>query len=327
MGNMAFQPIPVPQRQPQHNDDLILTLALTSHHLMSVSALPKELRLQIWALAYHTQPRRYVTLQTAPHATTHAETTFCPRTSPSPPPTTAHICRESRTETLFQARKAGHLIHLPSPLSPDNDNNNHHHHHHVPQPFFFRFGTDALLYDSTHPASIPAPAEAHFDSSPETGFLPHFLHAAGGQDARALTALALTDVHALRTDGSVSNCLRDFPALMHLLFVADAADVADADAREAFVRTAVRVVGLFEFDLSTHHPGVALRRDRGVEWDIAVRRRGAGGEGEGGRWRVEFEVVPAREWRNWATPEDDWGMAFCPTRPEVYWRVDGDGDG
>jgi hypothetical protein len=279
---------------------------------MSFAALPKELRLQIWALAYHAQPRRYVTLRTHPHPTSHPETTFCPRSSPTPPPTTAHVCRESRAETLFQARKNGHLIHLPLPLlTPDPTSPTP-----PPRPFYFRFDTDVLLYNAPpppRPSKPPhAPTHTHFDSSPESGFLPHFLHAAGGlSPATSLTHFALTHVPTLCTDGSVSNCVRNFASLRRILFVAAPSDIATAQQRMAFLRIAIGVVGLYEFDLGLKHPGHEHER---VWFDICVRR------GDGG----DVEVLPVAEWRAWATPTAEWGMSFCPTQPAVYWDVDAD---
>jgi hypothetical protein len=253
---------------------------------MSFNLLPKELRLQIWAAAYFTQPPRFVSLRTRPHDETHDEATFCPRYSPTPSPTISYVCRESRAEAQYQAQKAGHVVQLPSPLAPP------------PREFIFRFGVDVLLVDFTQ--------EAHFDDSPESGFLVHFRQA-HGCDPTALTAVAITKVHTTKTDGSICNCIRDFPRLSRLVFVASPPDLASVAAKADFVRTAANVAGMYEFDMLVHYPDRhwALSKDSvGLETvldvDFAVQKAG------------EIILLPAEEWHSWATPVPDFGPTFSP---------------
>jgi hypothetical protein len=191
---------------PKHSFFNIITqLPKMSFH--AFPSLPKEIRLQVWTLAYFSQPPRLVALRTKPHDEDHPEEdTFCPRYSPSPAPTIVNTCHEARTEAQHQARSAGHLVRLhvgKQSTSPAE----------FTQAFYFRFETD-ILYLPLEDRHV-----AHYDDSPEVGFLAH-LRQAYEVDATALRHIAITRViwSAFR-DGSTSNCLREFPNIEHITSV------------------------------------------------------------------------------------------------------------
>lgn len=128
-------------------------------------SLPKEVRLQIWALAYHASPPRVVALSTDPHSLP----------SPSPASPIYNVCREARSEARFQARKAGHLISLRQDVKPhtpdekpETPNEKPKEEENAPPDFevIFRYDVDELLMADPfawpprpHWADIPTPRE------------------------------------------------------------------------------------------------------------------------------------------------------------------------
>ncbi|CAI6318115.1 unnamed protein product [Periconia digitata] len=109
----------------------------------SIFFLPKDIRLQIWALAYHNEEPRTVALSTDPHRLP----------SPSPAPTMYNLCHESREETRFQASLSNSLISLQQPNPNTNTNSS------SPLPHLevvFRYGVDRLLITDTQ-ATPPRP--------------------------------------------------------------------------------------------------------------------------------------------------------------------------
>jgi hypothetical protein len=121
---------------------------------MSISVLPKELRLMVWALAYFNEPPRLVALETKPHDEDHDEYHFCPRYSPSPAPTVVNICQESRAEARYQAIKAGHIVELPTGVPGHNSDK-----------FYFRIDTDILLLQLEGPRRLKVAADCSDDES------------------------------------------------------------------------------------------------------------------------------------------------------------------
>jgi hypothetical protein len=246
---------------------------------MSMFSLPKELRLNIWALTYFSQPPRLVSLRTRPHD----EKTFCPRYSPTPPPTVVNICREARAEAHYQARKAGHLVRLDhGPLFVTST-----------EEFFFRFKTDILYLhlDEDH--------VKHFDDSPEVGLLRHFRHAVDC-DTAPLQNVAITKVISSGYyDGSLMNCLREFPEISRLVMMVPE-DVWQDDAQKSmFVRAALRILRMYEFDIRLQsHTG----RSAQVNVDFATLVKG------------ELAYVPKSIWRDWS--DAGWELSQRPVRSD-----------
>ncbi|KAF1930138.1 uncharacterized protein M421DRAFT_3890 [Didymella exigua CBS 183.55] len=253
---------------------------------MSIFSLPKELRLQIWSLAYFASPPRLVTLRTSPHNEQHTESTFCPRYSPTPAPTVFNICRESRAEAEYEARRHRHLISLPSPLASE------------PQGFYFRLDTDVLFID------LEA-GNKHFDDSPDAGLLAHFLEA-GGCDADALRKIAITQiVRVAFVDGALSNCLRDFPNIAYLVMVLDLRDMRSVQEKERFVLAARRIVTQYRLDMRIRAKArgeVYVHDEKRLDLDFALRKDG------------ELEVLNKSVWEGWGELERGWWKEDVPQR-------------
>jgi hypothetical protein len=239
---------------------------------MSLFSLPKEVRLDIWALAYFSQPPRLVALRTKLHDETHDENTFCPRYSPSPAPKVVNICHEARAEAHYQARKAGHLIRLhDGPLSP------------VPQyteEFYFRFAVD-ILY-------IPLEDERvkHFDDSPEVGLLSHFRRAVDC-DTSLLRNVAITQVVSSGFyDGSLSNCLREFPTISRLIMMVPERVWQGQSPKSMFVRAALRILRMYQID--TYLPPGDMEGIAYVDVDFATLVDG------------ELVFIPKENWLDWS---------------------------
>jgi hypothetical protein len=234
---------------------------------MSLFCLPKEVRLAIWSLVYFSQSPRLVALRTKPHDENHDEQTFCPRYSPTPAPTVVNICQEARAEAHYQALKAGHIVRLNcEPLFVASDE------------FYFRFETD-ILY-------LPLEDEhvQHFDDSPDVGFLCHFRT---GCDASLLQNIAVTQVVSSGYyDGSLSNCLRDFPNISRMIMVNPRKTWEIEPQKELFVRAACRIVRLYSIDILTQSP--YLRTATRLEMETATFSGG------------ELTLVPKEMW------------GFCP---------------
>jgi hypothetical protein len=254
---------------------------------MSIFSLPREIRLQIWSLAYSSESPRLVTLHTKAHDEHHAEDMFCPRYSPTPAPTVVNICQDSRAEAEYQARRANHLIHLSSPLDPN------------PQEFYFRLDTDILFIDLEHGIN------KHFDDSPDCGLLAHFLGAVGC-DATKLKSIAITQVVRVAfVDGALSNCLRDFPNIEHLIMVIDPKDMRTSQEKERFVLAARRIVTQYRLDMRIRAKArgeVYVHGERSFDLDLATRN------GRG------LEVLDKSVWEGWGELEREWWKEDVPQR-------------
>jgi hypothetical protein len=238
------------------------------------TSLPKELRLQIWALAYFAEPPRLVALQTKPHDESHGKDFFCPRYSPSPAPTIVNVCHEARVEAHFQAEKARHLVRHHVGLFPATPETMY------TEEYYFRFSTD-ILY-------IPLADQhtAHFDDSPDVGFLPHFRRAVGGCDPFTLRNVAITKVMWNGVhDGSVSNSLREFPCICRFVMLCPDEDRLKASRRNPFVRSAYRIVTLYRMDVRQQAGDMDL--DVYIDVDFATLEEG------------RLRIIPKREWGEW----------------------------
>ncbi|KAH6633278.1 hypothetical protein C7974DRAFT_452551 [Boeremia exigua] len=254
---------------------------------MSIFNLPKEIRLQIWTLVYLNEPPRLVTLRSKPHDDRHAEDVFCPRYSPTPAPTVVNICHEARAEAEYQARRANALIHLPSPLDP------------TPDEFYFRLDTDLLFIDLEHGIN------KHFDDSPDAGLLAHFLEAAGC-DATSLKNIVITQVVRVAfVDGALSNCLRDFPSIEHLVMVVDHKDMRTDQEKERFILAARRIVTQYRLDMRIRAKArgdVYVHGERLLDLDFAVR---------GG---TALSMLNKSDWEGWGDLQSNWWMEDVPQR-------------
>ncbi|KAG9197049.1 hypothetical protein G6514_002493 [Epicoccum nigrum] len=255
---------------------------------MSIFNLPKEIRLRIWELMYLDEPPRYVTLQTKSHDDQHGEDVFCPRHSPSRPPAVINICQEARAEAEFRARCAEDLICLPSPLDPN------------PKRFYFRLDVDVLYLDLEHGN------DKHFDDSPDAGFLAHFLMAEGC-DATLLKKVAVTQV--VRTafvDGALSNCLRDFPNIEHLIMVVGPKDRRTAHERERFVFAARRIITQYRLDMRIRAKArgeAYVHSEQRLDLDFAIPNGRA------------LDLLDKSSWVNWSEElERDWWTHDVPQR-------------
>jgi hypothetical protein len=255
---------------------------------MSISVLPKELRLMVWALAYFNEPLRLVALETKPHDEDHDEYHFCPRYSPSPAPTVVNICQESRAEARYQAIKAGHIVELPTGVPGHNSDK-----------FYFRIDTDILLLQ------LEGPRVRHFDDSPEVGLLAGF-SAATGYDSKSLRTVAMTKVilNGFR-DGSLSNVLRDFRKISRMVMMLTE-DVWNNDLeKELFVRAAARIVRMYKLDLMNHASNMGRTfRAHPFDVDFARLRHGA------------LDIVPKDIWKEWSDGGDEWATL---DNTEPFW--------
>lgn len=254
---------------------------------MSIYNLPKEIRLSIWALAYFNEPPRLVTLRTKPHDDHHAEDVFCPRYSSTAAPTVVNICRESRFEAEYQARRAKHLIYLPSPLDP------------MPAEFYFRLDTDVLFIDLEYGIN------KHFDDSPDCGLLAHFLEA-NGCDATNLKNIAITQiVRVAFLDGALSNCLRDFPNIGHLIMVIDSKDMRTTQEKETSVLAARRIVTQYRLDMRIRAKArgeMYVHGERSLDLDFAL-------------WNSDsLEILGKSVWEDWGELVSGWWREDVPQR-------------
>lgn len=256
---------------------------------MSLHLLPRELRLHIWALAYHREPPRLVAIETLPHICHHDETTFCPRYSPSPAPTVANLCQEARAEARFQATKAQHIVRLSSEAVTTQS-----------EDFYFRCSTDILYLN------LEGDHVKHYDDSPETGLLAHFREAIGC-DPTLLRKIAVTKVivHGFK-DGSLSNVLRDFPNISSMvMMVTD--DVWENELqKEIFVRAAARIVRMYKLDLMIRARDIGdTFKARPFDVEFARCKKGL------------LEVIPPDVWRGWSDGGDDWATLDATVDP--FW--------
>lgn len=259
---------------------------------MSISGLPKELRLQIWAIAYFSQTSRLVTITTSPHDENHAFNTFCPRYSPSPAPTVVNICQESRAEARYQATKAGHIVALPYEYESI-----------CSREFYFRFDKDILYLQ------LVGTRVKHYDNSPEVGFLAHF-QAAVGCAPSLLQNIALTDILLYgRIDGTVSNILRYFPNISHIIMMVPE-DIQDDTVRKAaFLHAARRMVTMYRFDRedTTHNTGENFK-----PYPFLVDFATLGPEND-------LRIVPKEIWRDWDKDGDGWATMDGPIDLANVW--------
>ncbi|EMD93312.1 hypothetical protein COCC4DRAFT_132796 [Bipolaris maydis ATCC 48331] len=255
---------------------------------MAISLLPKELRLQIWANVYLNEPPRLVALETKPHDEGHDEQHFCPRYCPSPAPIAVNLCQESRTEALYQATKANHIVHLPAGQAGTSCDD-----------FYFRMDTDILLLQ------LHGPRVKHYDDSPEVGLLAHFLLATGCHPTK-LRTIAITKVilHGFR-DGSLSNVLRSFPNISRMVMMLTE-DIWDNDAqKELFVRAAARIVRMYKLDLMNHaRASGETFKAHPFDVDFATLRCG------------RLDIVPKDVWRDWSDGGDEWATL---DNSEPFW--------
>jgi hypothetical protein len=260
---------------------------------MSIFDLPKELRLQIWSLSYLSHPPRLVTLRTLPHNEHHPESDFCPRYSPTPAPTVVNICREARAEAEYEARRRGDLISLPSRLGPASQAVAC-----AGPEFYFRLDTDILFIDLESGGK-------HFDDSPESGLLAHFL-AASPCDASTLRKIAITQVVRVAfIDGALSNCLRDFPAIEYLVLVLGSGDMWTVQEKERFVLAARRIVTQYRLDMRIRAKArgeVYVHDEKGLDLDFAVRK------GRG------LDVLDKSVWEDWGDLQKEWWREDVPQR-------------
>jgi hypothetical protein len=235
---------------------------------MSISVLPKEIRLQIWALAYFNEPPRLVTLETKPHDEDHDEYHFCPRYSSSPNPKVVNVCQESRAEAHYQATKAGHIVELPTGLAGYSSDR-----------FYFRINTDILLLQ------LEGPRVKHFDDSPEAGLLAGF-SAATGCNPKLLRIVAITKVilNGFR-DGSLSNVLRDFPKISRMVMMLTDEIWNNDHEKEMFVRAAARIVRMYKLDLMNHASSMG-KTFKPHPFDV--------------------DIVPKDVWKEWSDGGDEW---------------------
>ncbi|KAH7383316.1 hypothetical protein BKA66DRAFT_93762 [Pyrenochaeta sp. MPI-SDFR-AT-0127] len=252
---------------------------------MSIFDLPKEIRLHIWTHVYFSQAPRLVTLATSPHDENHTEDTFCPRYSPTPAPTAVNICHESRAEAHYQAIKAGHIVKLP-----------YEHESTCSQEFYFRFDTD-ILYLQLAGARIK-----HFDDSPEIGLLAHFRHATGCAPA-SLQKIAITKVLLYgQFDGSVSNVLREFPSISHMIMMVPESIRDNSPEKTAFVHAARRIVMMYRFDLE-HRAGNIGEQFNPYPFLVDFATLGS---------ENELRIVPRKIWREWSVEGDGWATLDGP---------------
>lgn len=222
-----------------------------------------------------------------PHDEHHTESIFCPRYSPTPVPAVVNICRESRAEAEYEARRQNHLISLPSPLAPKL------------YEFYFRLDTDVLFID------LETGENKHFDDSPDAGLLAHVLEARGC-DASQLKKIAITQiVRVAFVDGALSNCLRDFPNIEYLLMVLHPMDVRTAQEKERFALAARRIVTQYRLDMRIRAKasgGPYVHDEMGLDLDFALRK---------GR---ELEVLEKSVWEGWGGLERGWWRKDVPQR-------------
>lgn len=257
-----------------------LSLPQLKYFDMSMSNLPKEIRLQIWSLAYFSQAPRLIAIETHQHDESHEEDIFCPRYSRTPAPTVFNICQESRAEAHFRALKAGHVVKLPYAAGQ-----------HFFADFYFRWDVDILCLQTEGPRT------GHFDDSQEVGLLPHFRTASASMPTeRTLRNVAITNVFwDTYRDGSLSN----FPNIARMIMIVDPSrwdpDLVHHQKAE-FVHAAKRIVLMYRFDLNM------LARRRGVEYkahpfvlEFATRGK-----------EDELQIIPREEWREWSAVGDAW---------------------
>ncbi|CAO2655849.1 Nn.00g046520.m01.CDS01 [Neocucurbitaria sp. VM-36] len=246
---------------------------------MSISALPKEIRLQIWAAAYFSQSFRLVALATRRHNVNHEEDTFCPRYSPSPAPVVVNICQESRAEAHYQALRAGHIVKLPCKLETI-----------CCKEFYFRFDTDILYLP------LESPNVQHYDDSPEVGLLSHFREAIGCTPTM-LRHVAITNVvHSGFEDGSLSNVLRDYPNISWMIMLVTDDILDSADKKAKFFRAARRIVYMYEFDMfkSASEEEQMFRAAQSLNVDFATRQGSS------------LDFVPEELWKQWGDEGEHW---------------------
>lgn len=245
---------------------------------MSMSNLPKEIRLQIWTLAYFSQPPRLVAIETHQHDKSHSSDTFCPRYSPTPAPTVFNICQESRAEAHFQALKAGHVVRLPYAAGPGFFSD-----------FYFRWDVDVL--------SVKTWGEriGHLDNNPQVGLLAHLREASAGTPTA--TALRNVDITTFTWGSYRNDCFSDFPNIARMIMMVDRRCLnGDALQKTKVVDAAKWVLTSYRLDL------VMAAVKRGVQYKarpFALDFAMLGTEGE-------LQVIPREEWREWSNAGDAW---------------------
>ncbi|KAH3919057.1 hypothetical protein HBH56_028240 [Parastagonospora nodorum] len=246
---------------------------------MSFLSFPKELRLCVWQLVYFSQEPRLIELRTAPHRNAHDERTFCPRYSPSPELIVFSVCRESRTEAHFQARKAGHIVRLREGLvSGGQDETTCFSHE-----FYFRFETD-ILY-----VPLAGRHVNHYDDSLMNGLLPHFRRAEEC-DASSLQHIAITKViESGFQSGGITNSLRAFPNLVCIYLMVPDEVLEQQGQRTLFVRAAQRIMMLHRRDKQ-----IALGKFVPVDAEFARLNHG------------KLEIVSKDTWKSWSELGNDW---------------------
>ncbi|PVI04164.1 hypothetical protein DM02DRAFT_611767 [Periconia macrospinosa] len=231
---------------------------------MSIPALPKEIRLQIWSLVYHTEPPRIVAIETNPLRLP----------SPSPAPLTYNICHEARDETRFQAQQSNHLISLghqpPPPQKLAKEEENPKRHDDPDFEIIYRYNIDTLLIcdSKTWPrrpswADIPTQREKKLrtllqsQASLATAVFPHGWWSLFKQrcNPHLITSLAIETTPAeceqdfAQQGGPVIPrvyvCLAGFPNLRNIMFVLPAFRCLSAAEKvkvERFMNSAVNFV-------------------------------------------------------------------------------------
>lgn len=209
----------------QSANDLGLTRPATcrSHEPTGWAGLDLDIRLMIWELAYLLQDPRVVEVRTAKHDHYSGYHDWCPRYSPSPPPTIVNVCGEARAVARRIAQGRGHLLFATTPDAPD---------------IYFNPAIDTLYVPNEKDYWIR-------DWGPE-GVLTQFKKEHQPGSLRVL-AIGLDPVSRGTTPNSLESDLDDFRALKHLIFVVEQPDkdvlhwVSALDRRLAFlVRTQQR---------------------------------------------------------------------------------------
>lgn len=247
-----------------------------------------------------------------------------------------NLCREAREEVKFQARRRGHIIHLPGALKTEEREEKKY--------FYFRVQEDILYIPLLEgPAQELATTHYH-DDSPDTGLLAHFLqHATSVSgpscDATQLRNIAVSKVipHGFR-DGSLSNVLRLFPHIARLVMMVPEPVYHDKTGKEkeVFVHAAARIVRMYKLDLMARAREEGRDyRVRGFEVDFGVERgSGVGGnaeqsdegkgeegvEAEGKRAKTVkwgLELIDRDIWREWTDGGDEW--ATLDARVDPFW--------
>lgn len=247
----------------------------------SFTQLPKEIRLQIWTLAYFSQSPRLVTFRTKPHDENHNTDTFCPRFSPSHAPTVMNICHEARAEAIHKAKQAAHIVQLPvgSIDGPDPE---------VTEPFYFRFETDILYL----PFDDPRPG--HHDEEVRNGLPEHFKRVLGTNARALLRTVAITESGwSTSRNKTLFRSLCGFPSLSRIIIIISTGTRDAPVKRSAFVFMARNFVALYKMRSDQDTLEQVVQKER-VDFEFATVDKGV------------MDIIPMSEWRDWSPIAERW---------------------